>query len=63
MTTEDIKKMSVYMMDNDGNGYIGPVPEEVFPIIASFVKFAKVDTCQFEMVGIENSVTSKKSKS
>lgn len=60
MTTDDIKKMTVYMMDKDGNGYIGPVPEEVFPIIAEFVKFAKVDTCKFEMVGIENFVTSEK---
>lgn len=45
------------MMDKDGIGYIGPVPEEVFPIVAEFVKFAKVNTCQFEMVGIENFVT------
>lgn len=60
MTTEDIKKMPVYMMDNDGNGYISQVPEEVFPIIASFVKFAKVDTCHFEMVGIEHFVTKDK---
>lgn len=60
MTTDDIKKMTVYMMDKDGNGYIGPVPEEVFPIIAEFVKFAKVNTRQFEMVGIENYVTSEK---
>lgn len=62
MTTEDIKKMSVYMMDKYGNGYIGPVPEEVFPIIAGFVKFAKVNTCQFEMVGIKNFVTTDNSK-
>lgn len=47
-------------VDNDGCGYIGPVPEEVYPIIAEFVKFAKVDTCKFEMVGIENFVTSEK---
>lgn len=62
MTTDDIKKMTVYMMDKDGNGYIGPVPYEVFPIIAEFVKFAKVNTCQFEMVGIENFVTTDNSK-
>lgn len=48
------------MMDKDGNGYIGPVTEEVFPIIAEFVKFAKVYTCQFEMVGIEHFVTTDK---
>lgn len=59
MTTDDIKKMTVYMMDKDGNGYIGPVPEEIFPIIAEFVKFVKVNTCQFEMVGIENFVSNK----
>lgn len=62
MTTEDIKKMTVYMMDKDGNGYIGPVPEDVYPIISEFIKFAKVNTCQFEMVGIENFVTSNKQK-
>lgn len=60
MTTDDIKKMTVYMMDKDGNGYIGSVPEEVYPIITEFVKFAKVNTCQFELVGIENYVTSEK---
>ena len=62
MTTDDIKKMTIYMMDKDGNGYIGPVPEEVFSIVAEFVKFAKVNTCQFEMVGIENFVTTDRSK-
>lgn len=62
MTTDDIKKMTVYMMDKDGNGYIGPVPKEVFPIVVEFIRFAKVNTCQFEMVGIENFVLTDNSK-
>lgn len=62
MTTEDIKKMTVYMMDKDGNGYIGNVPEGFYPLIAGCVKFVKVDKEQFQMVGIENFVTSNKQK-
>ncbi|WP_302249806.1 hypothetical protein [uncultured Alistipes sp.] len=60
MTTEDIKKMSVYMMDEDENVYVGNVPEGFYPLIAGCVKFVKVDKEQFQMVGIENFVTSKK---
>jgi hypothetical protein len=59
MTTDDIKKMSVYMMDKDGNGYVGNVPEGFYPLIAGCVKFVKVDKDKFEMAGIENFVSNK----
>ena len=59
MTTEDIKKMSVYMMDEDENVYVGNVPEGFYPLIAGCVKFVKVDKDKFEMVGIENFVSNK----
>lgn len=52
MTTEDIKKMSVYMMDEDENVYVGNVPEGFYPLIAGCVKFVKVDKEKFEMVEI-----------
>lgn len=52
MTTEDIKKMSVYMMDEDENVYVGNVPEGFYPLIAGCVKFVKVDKEKFEVVEI-----------
>lgn len=60
MTTEDIKKMSVYMMGEDENVYVGNVPEGFYPLIAGCVKFVKVDKDKFEMVGIEHFVTTDK---
>lgn len=39
MTTEDIKKMTVYMMDEDENVYVGNVPEGFYHLIAGCVKF------------------------
>lgn len=52
MTTEDIKKMSVYMMDEDENVYVGNVPEGFYPLIAGCVKFVKVDKEKFGVVEI-----------
>lgn len=39
MTINDIKAITIHMVDKDGNGYISPVSKENFAILVQLFKF------------------------
>lgn len=43
LNLEDIKIMSVYVIDKNGNGYVGSIDTEFIALIAGLCKFYPID--------------------
>ena len=54
MTTNDIKSVQILIQSNDGEILVGNTSDNILiGMIASYVKFAKVDESQFTEVDIK----------